>query len=1365
MNFGEQLPAKLSGYVYVDAGDDGVKGAGETPIAGVTVTLSGTDNLGNPVTATTTTNALGFYEFTGLRPGSYTVTETQPGAYSDGKDTAGTTGGTAGNDVISNITLGSGADSQNNNFGELPKTNTIAGVVFEDKDNDGIQDPGEPGIPGATVTLTGTDTAGNPVNRTVTTGPDGSYVFTGVPAGNYTVTETQPNGYLDGKDSGGNSGGTVTDDRVSNVSLPFGVSTAVTGVNFGEQLPAKLSGYVYVDAGNDGVKGAGEAGLAGVTVKLAGTDDLGAPVTATATTDANGFYQFTGLRPGTYTVTETQPVGYTDGKETAGTTGGNTTVNDVISNVVLTSGANSQNNNFGEQAPLSRVGDFVWEDKNGNGLQDAGEAGIAGATVQLKDANGVVVQTTTTDANGAYGFNVAAGTYSVNIVAPAGYTATTKDANANGSDAADSDIGANGQTDQFTVGAGVTNLTIDGGFYKAAEIGNFIWYDKNANGLQDAGEAGVAGVTVELRTNGVDGVDGGSVLQTTVTDANGKYLFSNLRPGDYHIDVQENTLPAGFVFTRSNVGANDAIDSDVRATAAQPLVWGIMSNTTLTSGESDLTWDAGVYKVGIDVEKYVSSTQTTTSNNGGSEGGNCAEWVSKCATTSSWQWVSTGWYSGYWSEVKTPTGFSGISGLTGKESFNQLFGCTMTGGTKSIYDILCSTSTASGDKLMRESVAAYLNASHSKVDFAYSKDEVLSHTKWAVSTGRYDDCIKAYAQENNKGCDWVNDKTTWNCVVDTQLYDADAPPGLEVKTGSTVTFTYIVKNTGDTALKNVVLTDDRIATVTYVSGDTDKDGLLDVGETWTYTAKEAASAGTIRNIGTVTAVDSTGSGRTVNDADAAYYTGTGALKSSLGNFVWEDRDGDGIQDAGEAGVSGVKVTLTGAGKDNLFGTADDITAVTTTNAYGKYEFNNLDAGKYKVDFDAASGWFFTKANQGTNDAVDSDVNASGTSGEITLQAGEQNQTLDAGIFRKASVGDKVWQDSNHNWVQDAGEAGIGGITVSLLNAAGAVVATTRTDSYGKYLFSNIDPGTYQLQFDKTNVTYLGFNMSTWKWAVKDSGSNDAIDSDVAGDGVATTNVSKTAQFTLDSGEADMTRDAGITPIVIDLDGNGIQTVSRADAQGSFDLLGTGKAIASGWLSGNDGFLAVDSNGNGKIDGISELFGGNSKGDGFAKLASFDSNGDGLVNDLDSAFGQLQIWRDANGNHQTDAGELMSLADAGVASLSVRYTELPQLDEQGNLHLERSTATLADGQSVAMTDVYFNVSAEDAAEAGVTLPGMNELLGNDSSLDALLGGAIQSVTDTSGCADATCGDAGGEAAEALRRLAALNRDSCHAPAAA
>ena len=83
---------------------------------------------------------------------------------------------------------------------------------------------------------------------------------------------------------------------------------------------------------------------------------------------------------------------------------------------------------------------------------------------------------------------------------------------------------------------------------------------------------------------------------------------------------------------------------------------------------------------------------------------------------------------------------------------------------------------------------------------------------------------------------------------------------------------------------------------------------------------------------------------------------------------------------------------------------------------------------------------------------------------------------------------------------------------------------------------------------------------------------------------------------------------------------------------------------------------------------------------------------------------------------------MSLAQAGVASLTVGYTELPFVDAQGNLHLERSSATLASGTAVDMTDVYFNVSADDATAAGLKLPTMADLLGDDRALDAVLGGS-------------------------------------------
>jgi hypothetical protein len=301
------------------------------------------------------------------------------------------------------------------------------------------------------------------------------------------------------------------------------------------------------------------------------------------------------------------------------------------------------------------------------------------------------------------------------------------------------------------------------------------------------------------------------------------------------------------------------------------------------------------------------------------------------------------------------------------------------------------------------------------------------------------------------------------------------------------------------------------------------------------------------------------------------------------------------------------------------------------------------------------------------------------------------------------------------------------VKVFLQNASGATIATTVTDANGNYRFTDLDAGTYRLAFDKSAARWEGKNISHYRWTSKDHGGNDALDSDVT---AGSQTVSHTDFFYLTAGAHDSTRDAGLfTPIVIDLNGDGVRTISRGAAGGMFDLFGSGTAISSGWASAEDGMLAVDLNGNGIVDSGAELFGGFAKGAGFARLAAFDTNADGVVDASDADFGSLRIWRDANSNHQTDAGELMTLADAGLVSLDLSYVELPSVDANGNLHLERSSATMSDGRSVDMTDVYFNVDAADARAAGVQLLSFEELLGEDLSLDLLLGGVSSSPAAT------------------------------------
>jgi large repetitive protein len=163
----------------------------------------------------------------------------------------------------------------------------------------------------------------------------------------------------------------------------------------------------------------------------------------------------------------------------------------------------------------------------------------------------------------------------------------------------------------------------------------------------------------------------------------------------------------------------------------------------------------------------------------------------------------------------------------------------------------------------------------------------------------------------------------------------------------------------------------------------------------------------------------------------------------------------------------------------------------------------------------------------------------------------------------------------------------------------------------------------------------------------------------------------------------------VSPIALDLNGDGIKTVS-IDRGVKFDLLNTGNAVNVGWISSGDGLLAVDNNGNGKIDNRAELFGGG-VGEGFAKLASFDSNSDGFVTAQDADFGKLKVWQDKNTNGTTDGNELFSLSDLGIASLKVAHQSKFQLDAQNNVLGERSVATTTAGKLIDIVDVYFQVN--------------------------------------------------------------------------
>ncbi len=180
-----------------------------------------------------------------------------------------------------------------------------------------------------------------------------------------------------------------------------------------------LSGYVYHDRNNNGLRefGAGETGIPNVIITLTGTDVFGSAVTLSDLTDPDGQYNFSGLNPGTYTVTETQPATWASTADTIGTVGGSPQGNntnpldDVLGTITLNGGDNGVEYNFGEN--YLSLGNLVWRDDDNDGQQDVGEPGISGVTVQLwsPGVNGVVgggddqlLASTTTSGSGLYQF-------------------------------------------------------------------------------------------------------------------------------------------------------------------------------------------------------------------------------------------------------------------------------------------------------------------------------------------------------------------------------------------------------------------------------------------------------------------------------------------------------------------------------------------------------------------------------------------------------------------------------------------------------------------------------------------------------------------------------------------------------------------------------------------------------------------------------------------------------------------------------------------------------------------------------------------------------------------------------------------------
>lgn len=406
--------ATFGNQLWSDADSDGIRDLGEPGLGGVTVKiyLDDGDGLFNPaldtLAGTTITAADGTYLITGISAtGSedyfVAVDHTQP-ALSGYTPSTGTS--------LLNLDVNAGNTRLNNDFGFTPPpatTFTIQDRIWYDVNGDG-SDAGENGIAGVTVELL--DSSGT-VIATATSDGNGSFTFAGVPGNNndYTLRIADTGGVLTNY-YGTTAAAIAGQYAINNLAAP------ASGSHFGYRITATIGDSVFNDLNGNGTQDAGELGIGGVGVRLYtdgngnGRIDAADTLVATLTTDATGNYLFTGVANGNYIVSiGTPPTGYTfTGTDSDPVTAGHQR------GVNISGGSTNLGIDFGYAAPDPRtIAGSLWDDKDGDGVVDAGESGFAGVTVALQQG-GVTIATTTSTATGAYSFvGLVSGVYTVVI--------------------------------------------------------------------------------------------------------------------------------------------------------------------------------------------------------------------------------------------------------------------------------------------------------------------------------------------------------------------------------------------------------------------------------------------------------------------------------------------------------------------------------------------------------------------------------------------------------------------------------------------------------------------------------------------------------------------------------------------------------------------------------------------------------------------------------------------------------------------------------------------------------------------------------------------------------------------------------------
>ena len=1064
IDFGFVKPVSVGNFVWFDANKDGIQDPDEVGVAGVTVTLDqplGMDPVldadGN-VVKPVITDANGKYVFTNLLPGPYELTFTIPDGYSETARYAGDDSAVDSDGAQTWPVLKQGEDDMTFDLG-LIADGTIGDTLFWDVDNNGGSEPSGADKPlaGVTVKLTYTTPAGVEKTLTTVTDENGKYSFKDLAPGDYVVTVDKaslatvcpectaqthaPSGDLtasEGQELSLTSKVTLSPGKMTNndqdwaftgvantaivkaiaepAEVPAGGFTPgtsvtytltvtnegpspATGVIAQDKLP---SGVTFVSAEGDGTYDAasGKWDLSGEVIEKGATRTL--RITVTIDSSAAG-----SVVTNTATIEKQDQIG--DKKP------------DNTSSVPLTAGYT--------------IAGKLYNDADASFSSSDSEAPYAGVTVALLKKDGTPVLdkdgnpvTAVTDADGKYSFpGLALGEYTVSVVDPtSGPLAGTKPTEAY--------TGRYKTTADVTI-AEATGSVIDVnfGFVKPASVGDKVWMDVNRDGLQDADEPAMPGVTVTLtRADGTAVTDAeGNPVASVTTDANGKYVFENLLPGDYTVTF---TNPAGYEATISDAGDDRGLDSN-----------GSSASVSLAQGQDDATVDYGLVGTGV-----IGDQLFVDANQSGGDGLDAGD-KPLAGVKVTLVWTGPGGITRTYETTTDADGKYRFENLLPGEYKVSVDPESLL-AAEPLLDVL--THSPAGDVEAKKVVSADVKA---------DKDKLAQAFNLSASVTLMGEANSSLSQDWGFG---ISADTAITKVITDP--DEEAQESFEFTPGKEVTYTLTLTNNGPGAATGVKASDQLPSGVAFVkaqgdgsydpdSGVWDLSGLtLAKGDVKTLTVTVAITgegAGTlITNVAKITHQDQAGDDPTNNEASASFKGGF-----NLGGSVYRDSDGSYSKSETEQRFKDVTVALVGEDGTPVLD-ADGKPMTATTDENGAYQFVGLAPGAYRVvivDPNAGdlAGLIPTQAYTGRG----------ATQASVTVTDASV-QGVDFGLVAPATIGDRVWDDANGNGT-DEGEPGVPHATVILTDANGVEVARTTTDTNGNYQFTGLVPGTYTVSIE------------------------------------------------------------------------------------------------------------------------------------------------------------------------------------------------------------------------------------------------------------------------------------------------------------